>query len=371
MTRPSVGVNLTWCVPGGAGGSEQYLVRQVLGLVEIGAPYDLTVYAPRGFSAAHTDVAAAVHVVEAPSDGRSRALRVALESAWLAPRTRRHRLVHHGGGTLPSVAPGATLLTVHDVQYLDYPEYFGAVKLRWLRSRVPESLRRATAVAVPSEFVRGTLSRVDGGPRGPVHVVRHGVEPRLGGSPTPAAELRRRFGLGDAPVVVYPAVTHPHKNHAFLLDLLAGPWRDVVLVLAGSAGRAEGEVAARAAALGVADRVRRTGRVGDDDRDGLLLMADALVFPSRYEGFGAPLIEAMALGVPVVASDCAAVPGVVGDAGLVLPLRTESWAGALGEVRARRDDLVARGRRRAAEFTSRASAEDLVVAYESALGART
>jgi glycosyltransferase involved in cell wall biosynthesis len=80
------------------------------------------------------------------------------------------------------------------------------------------------------------------------------------------------------------------------------------------------------------------------------------------------LIEAMALGVPVVAGDCAAVPGVVGDAGLVLPLRTASWAGALDEVRARRDDLVARGRRRAAQFTSRASGEDLVVAYESAMG---
>jgi len=89
MTRSSIGVNLTWCVPGGVGGSEQYLVRQVLGLVEIGAPYDLTVYAPRGFAAAHPDVAAAVRTVEAPSDCRSRALRVALENAWLAPRTRR------------------------------------------------------------------------------------------------------------------------------------------------------------------------------------------------------------------------------------------------------------------------------------------
>jgi hypothetical protein len=81
MTRSSIGVNLTWCVPGGVGGSEQYLVRQVLGLVEIGAPYDLTVYAPRGFAAAHPDVAAAVRTVEAPSDCRSRALRVALENA--------------------------------------------------------------------------------------------------------------------------------------------------------------------------------------------------------------------------------------------------------------------------------------------------
>ena len=368
MTRPSVGVNLSWCVPGGVGGSEQYLVRQVLGLAEMDAPYDLTVYAPRGFVAAHPDVAAAVRTVEAPSDGRSRALRVALEHAWLAPRSRQHRLMHHGGGTLPSLTPGATLLTVHDVQYLDYPEYFGVVKLRWLRSRVPSSLRRATAVAVPSEFVRGTLARVSGGARGPVHVVRHGVEPRLGSAATSEADLRRRYHLGDAPVVVYPAVTHPHKNHAFLLDLLAGPWRDVVLVLAGSAGRAEAEVAARASALGIAGRVRRVGRVRDEDRDGLLSMAEALVFPSRYEGFGAPLIEAMALGVPVVASNCAAVPEVVGDAGIVLPLRTASWAAVLDEVRARRADLVARGRRRATEFTSRASAEDLVVAYESAMG---
>ncbi len=82
----------------------------------------------------------------------------------------------------------------------------------------------------------------------------------------------------------------------------------------------------------------RTGRVDDDDRDGLIRLADALVFPSEYEGFGAPVVEAMALGTPVVCSDQAALKEVVADAGLVLPLDLEAWADALDRVASDRDD---------------------------------
>ena len=165
-----------------------------------------------------------------------------------------------------------------------------------------------------------------------VVVVPHGVEPALrGGEPghgavTAEADLRRRYALGDGPVLVYPAVTHPHKNHRFLLDLLRERWTDpdLRLVLIGGVGDAE------AAVTGCADlRVCRLGRVPAADRNGLIAMAEALVFPSRYEGFGAPLIEAMALGTPVVAAATTAIPEVVGDAGLVLPLELDAWAGAL------------------------------------------
>ena len=99
----------------------------------------------------------------------------------------------------------------------------------------------------------------------------------------------------------------------------------------------------------------RPGRVPDGDRDGLIAAADALVYPSEYEGFGAPVLEAMALGTPVVCSDRAALPEVVGDAALVLPLDRDAWAGALDTVAARHDFMVSAGRRRAAHFTTRAA----------------
>jgi glycosyltransferase involved in cell wall biosynthesis len=95
-------------------------------------------------------------------------------------------------------------------------------------------------------------------------------------------------------------------------------------------------------------------------------MAEAMVFPSEYEGFGAPLIEAMALGTPVICSDATCMPDVIGTAGLVLPLHPDAWAGALDEARARRTELIAAGRQRALAFTTFASGAALSAAYSQA-----
>ena len=114
-------------------------------------------------------------------------------------------------------------------------------------------------------------------------------------------------------------------------------------------------------------RIRRVGRVSAADRNGLLKMAEAMTFPSLYEGFGAPLIEAMAIGCPVVASDATCIPAVVDGAGLVLPLEVDAWADALEVVRRDRDTLVAAGHRRAEAFTARASGAELAAVYRAAL----
>ena len=112
---------------------------------------------------------------------------------------------------------------------------------------------------------------------------------------------------------------------------------------------------------------RSTGRVRPADRDGLIAMAEVVVFPSQFEGFGAPIVEAMAIGTPVIASNATAIPEVAGDAGVVLPLSIEGWSGALDMVRSRREELIVSGKSRAAHFTARGSAEDLLVAYEMAV----
>jgi glycosyltransferase involved in cell wall biosynthesis len=163
---------------------------------------------------------------------------------------------------------------------------------------------------------------------------------------------------------VYPAVTHPHKHHEFLLRMMRDHWRDpdLRLVLTGGQGLAEHVVSAC-----TDPRVCRLGRVPAADRNGLLAMAAAMVFPSKYEGFGAPLIEAMTLGAPVVCSDATCMPQIVGDAGLVRPLEPEAWAGVLDEVATRRTELVAAGRRRALDFTSQASGAALAAVYVRAL----
>lgn len=372
-TPPRVAWNLLWCVPGQVGGSEQYVVRLLLGLADhpdVGELGRIVVLGPRGITAAHPELAQAFETLEAPVDGRSRARRVLAEHTWLHERTRGAELVHHAGGTVPARHSGRrTVLTVHDVQYLTYPRYFGRIKRAYLSATVPRSVHRSDLVTVPSEFVRGAVVDAFGVPPGRVVVVPHGLEPGLGQAATPEPVLRRRYGLGTGPVLVLPAVTHPHKGHLFVLRLLAERWTDpeLRLVLIGGRGSAEDEVLAAIERLGLRDRVTRAGRVSDADRDGLVRLADALVFPSEYEGFGAPVIEAMALGTPVIASDRTSLPEVVGDAGLCRPLELDAWAPTLDEVRTRRAELVAAGRRRAASFTALASADRLMDAYRQVL----
>ncbi|MFM8816229.1 MAG: glycosyltransferase family 4 protein [Actinomycetes bacterium] len=371
MNRHDIAVNMLWCVPGAVGGSEEYFIRQMRGLVEIDAPFNITVYAPKGFSRAHSELASMINVVEAPSHCTSRELRVLLENTWLASQTKAADMVHHGGGTIPSRGNSTTLLTIHDVQYLSYPEYFSAVKLRYLKNRVPSAVRRATVVATPSNYVRESIEQHFGISRARTSVVRHGLEPAIGADRTPEHELRAKFNLGDSRVLLIPAITHPHKNHEFLLGLLANEWRneDVKLVMVGGNGLAETRIQSLISEFGVVNKVVRSGRVQAADRDGLIALAEAVVFPSKYEGFGAPVLEAMALGTPVISSNCASLPEVVGDGGLVLPLTSEAWAGALNLIRAQRSTLVYNGLRRAEEFTSAQSAQDLVIAYEKTLAA--
>lgn len=358
-----VAVNLTWCLPGSVGGSEEYLVRQLLGVASQGVR--ATLFAPRGFPSAHPELTSVHEIVEASHTCTSRPRRVLTESTWLHRRTRGASLVHHGGGTLPARFRRPTLLTVHDLQYLQFPEYFPKSRLAYLQGVVPRSVKRATLVAVPTGFVRTTVVNAFGIDPERVVVVPHGVDDSLERDATPPDELRARFGLDDRPIVVMPAATHPHKGHRFLIEVADRHWSHdgVRLVLIGGVGAADASVRRSLAESRVARSVVHLGRVSDRDRNGLMKLAEALVFPSEYEGFGAPVIEAMQLGTPVVTSDRACLPEVVGDAGLVLPLQEDVWASVPEHVRARRDELVERGRRRVRDFSIEASGRALATAY--------
>jgi alpha-1,3-rhamnosyl/mannosyltransferase len=261
------------------------------------------------------------------------------------------------------------LLTIHDLQYLTHPEYHSRNKLRYLREAVPRSVNRAKIIATPTEWVRSTVIEKLGADPDRVAVIPHGIEAEIGEDAPTEVELRRNYGLGGGRVLVYPAITHPHKGHEFLLEVMSKHWDDpdLRLVLLGGAGIADQCIDAKIASLGLGRRVIRTGRVPDEHRDGLLALAEAMVFPSEYEGFGAPLVEAMALGTPVIAADQPAVAEVVGNAGIVLPRDSDAWASALDDVGVRRQELVAAGFRRSAEFTAERSGAALVSAYRRVL----
>ena len=371
MSRIRIAMNLMWCVPG-VGGSEEYLVRQLLGLADIEHDYDIEVFAPLGFSQRQPKVASLFTIHEASNDCSRRAVRIWLEHTWLAKKTRGFSLVHHGGGTLPRRGNSKTLLTIHDIQWTDYPHYVSPVKLRYLRRVMPSSVRRASRIAVPSRFVADSLTKAFETSSKKIGVVRHGLESDISTTASDESVLRAKFSLGNGPVLVFPAITHPHKNHVFLLQLLVNggdAWQDpsLLVVFAGSEGSHHAQVLSYIAEHNLSSRVVLPGRVSNEDRNGLLKMADAMVFPSEYEGFGAPVIEAMRMGAPIISSDRASLPGVIGDAGLVLPLTVEAWSDALDIVRQRRDELVALGHSRSQLFTAALSAADLVEQYRIAL----
>lgn len=372
ISAVKVGVNLLWCVPGEVGGSEEYLVRQLMGLASQPAGFVPTIYCLPSFVDAHPELERLYPMVTAGITGRDRGRRILTEHVWLSRRTKSADVVHHGGGTTPRIGRRPVVLTIHDLQYETFPEYLSSTKLRYLRTTMPRSVARADVITVPTEYVRSTV--IERFPVDPadVLVVRHGVEPEFGTRTRSEFELRRDYGLGGGRVLVFPAITHPHKGHLFLLDVMARCWKDpdLRLVMLGGAGAADVDVARGIERLGLVGRVVRPGRVSDDDRDGLIRLADALVFPSEYEGFGAPVVEAMALGTPVVCSDQAALVEVVGDAGIVLSRETDAWADALDRVDADGAAMRIAGRRRAANFTAAKSGAGLAAAYRRAASRR-
>jgi alpha-1,3-rhamnosyl/mannosyltransferase len=367
VSELDVAVNLLWLAPGRVGGSEQYLVRQLAGLPGDGgiAP---RLMCQRAFVTAHAELAERYPTQVVPLDRDWRGTRIIGEHTWLAARSRNADVVHHGGGTVPVAGRRPILLTIHDLQYLAYPDYFSTARRAYLRWMVPRSVRRAAVVAVPSAFVRETVIDAFGMAADRVVVVPHGVPDATAVDAHAIGAVRDRFGLGTRSYLVYPAITHPHKGHAALIEMMAALDGDVALVLSGGTGTAEAEVMSAIRARGLAGRVVRTGRVSDADRDALLAGAAALVFPSEYEGFGAPLVEAMTLDTPIVSSAQPAVREVVGDAAIVVDVGAdgETWAAAVVQAVARREQLVAAGRVRRHQFTLEASGAALAAAYRQA-----
>lgn len=377
---PTVGVNLLWLVPGEVGGSEEYTVGVLRALAERGrepGEPDVVLFANDSLADAHPDLVAAFSTAVAPLSGRSRATRVLAESTWLAAETRRRALaaVHHAGGTMPRWNPAPGLVTLHDLQPLSHPERFSLLKRTYLRAVVPGSLRRACLVVTLTGFTaQDAVDRCGVDPRR-LRRVPSGVDP----APPPLsaddeAALRARYDLVDRRIVLYPAITYPHKNHETLLGAfgrLVSRHPDLVLVLTGGAGSAEGVVAASIEARGLGAVVRRPGRVPAADLDALYAVADVLAFPSSYEGFGLPALEALRHGCPVVASDVGGLPSVVGDAAvLVDPYDGEAWSEALSAVLdepERRSRLRAAAARRVAALGWPAAADALASVYAEAV----
>lgn len=373
MSRLDVHVNLLWCAPGRVGGSEEYLVRQLTSLQRAEIPVadiDITMHLGASLAAARPELAAdGAHLWPTRLDVDRRAVRIPVEHTSLAWRTRHADVIHHGGGTIPFVRPPVpTVLTVHDLQYRRFPHYFSAGRLAYLRLMMPRSARAATVVATPSAHVAADVVDAFGVDPTRTMVVPHPIETAIPDECL-VVDARRRYA-GAGRLFVFPAITHPHKGHVRLLEAMAHHWPDTDdrLVLIGGEGAAEAEVRAAIDRLGLGQRVLRPGRVTATERDALVAAADLMVFPSEEEGFGAPVVEAMALGTPVVCSDIPALAEVSGEAAVLIGHEPGAIAAGIREALDRTEELITLARWRATAFSPEAAGSALATAYRRAAG---
>lgn len=257
-----------------------------------------------------------------------------------------------------------TVVTIHDLGYLHFPEAHTRAHRLYLRLSTAWSARVAHRVIAVSAATRADLVRYTGVAPAKISVIHHGVAAHFApvASQPMITAVQARHAI-DRPYFLFVGTVQPRKNLERVIAAFAAlaVSQQPLLVIAGKKGWLTAAIERRAQELGVADRVRFVGYLPDADLPPLLSGALGFVFPSLYEGFGMPVLEAMACGTPVLTATTSSLPEVAGDAALLVdPCDTSAIADGLRRLASEpqlRAELGARGRARAARFTWRACAE--------------
>lgn len=290
-------------------------------------------------------------------------------------------LFHSPDFVLPPVSGGIpTLLTVHDLSFVHYADTFDERLVAYLNRVVPWSIERATHVLADSQSTKDDLVSLWRVPEEKVTVLYGGVDRRFRPITDPRAlrAMREHVGLDDTPYLLSVGTVQPRKNYQLLIRAFAriAPDWPHTLVIAGGKGWLFDDILAEVERHNLQGRVRFTGFVDDAHLPALYSDATLLLFPSLYEGFGLPLLEGMACGVPVVSSDASCLPEVVGDAGVLLsPHDVAAWSAAMHRLlldTPRRVSLIAAGAVQARRFSWHKAARHLLSLYDQLLaGAHT
>jgi glycosyltransferase involved in cell wall biosynthesis len=282
---------------------------------------------------------------------------------------------HSPDFVLPPLRHARGILTVHDLAFLMRPECADARLRAYLEEVVPRSIQRADFIIADSENTRNDLVVLLGVQPSSIAVVPGGVEARF--APVTDAEqlqlARRHLGVGEAPFVLAIGVLEPRKNLNHLMDAFFALKQrgnvpaDLRLVLAGGKGWLFDGIFEHHAASPIRDEILLPGFVPEELLPAVYSAAEVLAFPSLYEGFGLPILEAMACGTPVVASRASCLPEVAEGAALMIdPTSVDALTESLEQLltddtlRAR---LVKGGRQRASEYSWQRAAEQLLDVY--------
>jgi glycosyltransferase involved in cell wall biosynthesis len=307
-----------------------------------------------------------------PCEDGQRVRRQAAEQVMLPALARRLRadVLHSLASVAPIRVPGvAHVITVHDVTFFRR-QTFGAVTTWGMRQVVGRAARNADGLVTASRVARDEICDELGLDPMAFTVAHHGADLEPGAPAAPEAEVRGRYALDGARVVLCVATKRPHKNQEVLVRALAQLDDDVVLVLAGHPEPYDAQLRALAGSLGVTGRVRFADYVPAADLEALWRIAGCGAFPTLAEGFGIPVVEAMARGVGVAVSDIPVLREVGDDVPRYFDphdpaAATQAIAATLADPQA-----GARGPARAARFTWAASADATWSAYERACASR-
>jgi glycosyltransferase involved in cell wall biosynthesis len=372
MPRPLIAFDAS-SVPAQPAGAGRYSLSLVRALVRVDTEHDYVVYARSHSLPELQDLGPSCTIVDLGQLSRARRYLWEQTSLPLDLRRRGARLLHSPHHTTPLLAPCPRVVTVHDVTFFLIPERYPLTRRLFFQVATWLSARRAKAILVPSNSAADDLRVVLHPPQERVNVTPEGVEASFQPASADTCQaLRERYGLPEG-YLLSLGTLEPGKNRAILLQALqrlveAG--RDVLLAVAGQAGW--GREATDANASGLIGRVHHLGYVPQADLPALYSGATAFVFPSLHEGFGLPVLEAMACGTPVVTSDRSSLPEVAGEAALLVdPTDADAIAAAIARIL---DEpplaalLRQAGLERAAAFSWDACAEATLRVYRRVLG---
>jgi glycosyltransferase involved in cell wall biosynthesis len=373
-----LGVNALFLQPQ-MGGIGTYVLRLLPALLEVRPDLKLSVFVnDRGRELIASEPwAGGVELVHGRALGMrgARAFTETFALGALADR-RDVEVIYSAAMTGPLRSHAARVVAVHDLIWLTNPDPGEWFTVQLWRRLVPPAARRAHRVVTLASATRDLLVerlKVEGSRIDVVPLGREDPAVKV----TPDAELRARLELGSGPLVLAVSAAKAHKNLPRLIEAMRRVVErhpDAVLVIPGNPTRLQSLVARSSGELGIVGNVRFPGWVGDADLEGLYRACSCLVFPSLVEGFGLPVLEAMARGVPVACSRTSSMPEVGGDAVLYFdPYQPDDIAAAVGRLLEDRElagRLGAAGRARSARFSWRRTAELTLESCERAAAAR-
>jgi glycosyltransferase involved in cell wall biosynthesis len=374
--RAHIGLNLIFLVPGETGGMEIAARELIPELVAAAPEYRFTAFVNREAAARRGEPwGELMPAVTVPVNAASRVQWVAGEQTLLPAMASRVGvgLLHSMGSTAPLIGAFRRIVTIHDVIYARFPEAHPGIRNRGMRLLVPAAARRSRRVIADSQATRDDLISLLGVSGEKIDVVPLGIGSVRRSDPLDEGATRAKFDLGSREVLLTLSAKRPHKNLTALIGALAAipAEQRPLLVMPGYPTWHERELRERAEQAGVLADVRMPGWVSGPEVEGLWNLARAFVFPSLYEGFGLPVLEAMARGVPVACSDASSLPEVAGDAALLFDPHDEPAIAAvlvrLLEDRALAASLIERGIERARRFTWQRSAQLTLESYARAL----